>query len=75
MTLEYQLAQRGKAMVDRFELRETRSGGKAGKGHNKTASIQVLSESMIKKQFRYFIDDKQSRREAIIKAVLWCQSN
>jgi len=60
-----------------YEIAESkRTGGKAGKGHNKTATIQVhelLHQDgfLLKKQFRFFIGDFKSRYSAIQKAKLF----
>lgn len=49
-----------------------RTGGKAGKGHNKTSTVQVLYCSMLIKQVRYKIGESGSRREAWAKALACC---
>lgn len=36
-----------------YQIRATTSGGKAGKGCNKTASLQVFHEDLIIKQVRF----------------------
>lgn len=46
----------------------TPSGGKAGKGHNKTSTIQVIRDSMIIKMFRFTVNNPESMRKARIKA-------
>jgi len=49
------------------------TGGKAGKGHNKSATIQVRECTnggfFLYKQFRYVFSDLQSKNGAIIKAM------
>lgn len=46
------------------------SGGKAGKGHNKTSTIQVIYEGiMVAKQIRYTVADPASKNKAIKKAL------
>lgn len=46
------------------------SGGKAGKGHNKTSTIQVIYEGMmVVKQIRYTVANPSSKNEAIKKAL------
>lgn len=46
------------------------SGGKAGKGNNKTSTIQVWYEGyLVVKQIRYNVGDKESEGIAIKKAV------
>ena len=49
------------------------SGGKAGKGRNKTGTIQVRKWGMIAKQFRYKVGDENSRLAAIFKAKSFCE--
>ena len=44
------------------------SGGKAGKGCNKTSSLQVRKDNMIVKQFRFTVNDPVSRKKAMDKA-------
>ena len=46
------------------------TGGRAGKGHNKTTSIQVIDTETrcIKAQFRYTLGFKMSRITAYMKA-------
>lgn len=48
-------------------------GGKAGRGHNRTATIQVRQmltggDYLLKKQFRYKVGDRASRESAVAKA-------
>lgn len=46
------------------------SGGKAGKGHNKTSTIQVMYEdSMVVKQIRFIVRDHEGKMKAIRKAI------
>ena len=46
------------------------SGGKAGKGYNKTSTIQVIYEGMLAvKQIRYKVGDHESKMAAIKKAL------
>jgi len=46
------------------------SGGKAGKGYNKTSTIQVMDDNnCIKKAFRYNIGSSESYYTAYDKAV------
>lgn len=46
------------------------SGGKAGKGHNKTSTIQVVYEGVfVVKQIRYNVADILSKNNAIKKAL------
>jgi hypothetical protein len=52
-----------------YEIRFARqSGGKAGKGCNKTSTVQVLYGSCIVKQFRFLMGNSQSIEQAIAKA-------
>jgi len=46
-----------------------RSGGKAGKGYNKTSTIQVMDDNnCIVKAFRYDVDSAESYFTALDKA-------
>lgn len=54
-------------------------GGKAGKGRNKTATIQVREsvrpgEYLLKAQFRYTVGNSQSQSNAHAKARAWIDS-
>lgn len=51
-----------------FEFRVPTSGGKAGKGFNKTSSLQVLRGNLMVRQFRFVVGDAASRKAAIEKA-------
>jgi hypothetical protein len=51
-----------------YEFHVPTSGGKAGKGHQKTSTIQVRAGSVIVKQFRFVVADQGSRDRAIRKA-------
>lgn len=51
-----------------YELYVPESGGKAGKGHNITSSLQVRLNNVICKQFRFFLGDPVSTKTAIEKA-------
>lgn len=50
------------------------TGGKAGKGHNKTSTIQVFDTETwcIVKSFRYTVGDRESYRTAVEKANKLC---
>lgn len=50
------------------------TGGKAGKGHNKTSTVQVFQDSMIVKQFRFLTNDPESLKRATEKAKTFVQS-
>jgi hypothetical protein len=45
------------------------TGGKAGKGHNKTSTVQVIKDGCLVKQFRYTVDNPASFMEASRKAI------
>jgi hypothetical protein len=47
--------------VNGCELHIPTSGGKAGKGHNKTGSVQVRKGGQILKQFRFRVDDPNDK--------------
>ena len=51
----------------------SKGGGKAGKGRNKTASVQVLKPvgngNQMMKQVRYTVGDSDSQNKAIRKAI------
>lgn len=56
-----------------YEIWSSVGGGKAGKGHNVTATIQVREwlqppNYLLKKQIRYKVNDHQSMLKAIDKA-------
>lgn len=45
------------------------TGGKAGKGFNKTSTIQVMDDmNCMVKQFRYNVGDAESENKALNKA-------
>jgi hypothetical protein len=54
-----------------FEVHIPTSGGKAGKGCNKTSTIQLRRKSSIAKQFSFVVADSASRTEAVAKARKW----
>ena len=56
------------AEMNGYECHLPTSGGKAGKGHQKTSTIQVRKDNRIVKQFRFTIDDNESRKAAVAKA-------
>jgi hypothetical protein len=55
-----------------YLIMESSGGGKAGKGRNRTASIQVSEPAphgcLVKKHFRYNVGDGESKGKAIEKA-------
>ncbi len=44
------------------------TGGKAGRGRNKTSTVQVFCGSCIVKQFRFSMIDHESYKAAMMKA-------
>lgn len=65
--------------VNGFHIQLSSGGGKAGKGNNKTASVQVRQPVnggyLIRKIFRYKVRDRSSLTEARAKASLWAANN
>lgn len=59
--------------VDGIRIYEPTSGGKAGKGQNKTSTIQVHMHNRIAAAFRFDVSDHASRDRAIEKAKAWAQ--
>jgi hypothetical protein len=51
------------------------TGGKAGKGHNKTSTVQVIYKSFIIKHIRYKTDSLESKMEAINKGIDYATRN
>lgn len=51
------------------------TGGKAGKGHNKTSTVQVIKDNFIIKQFRYTVDNPASFMRASKKAIDFANGN
>jgi hypothetical protein len=49
-----------------------KTGGKAGKGHNKTSTVQVLYNHVIMKHIRYNVNDHESLMKALLKAMTYC---
>lgn len=47
------------------------TGGKAGKGRNKTSTFQVKWDHTIMKQFRFRVGDNVSRDAALHRAQEW----
>lgn len=63
-----------------YEIHTPTSGGKAGKGHNKTTSLQIRRPlpgggSLLLKAFRFQTAFIHSRREASSKVVAWINQN
>lgn len=60
--------------MSNYEIKLARqSGGKAGKGHNKTSTVQVHCDSIIVKQFRFNVDEAGSFKKALAKAQEYTQ--
>ncbi len=57
------------------ELHRPTSGGKAGKGFNKTSTVQVRKDGCIVKQFRYELRIFMDRQRAEEKAKAWIDTN
>ena len=61
-------------VTDKYILEETNTGGKAGKGNNKTGSIKVLKRNEwsgcahLEKYIRYKMNSFKSKCDAIEKA-------
>lgn len=51
-----------------YVARLPETGGKAGKGQNKTSSLQVLKDNLIVKQFRFTMNNPESWKAAVAKA-------
>lgn len=51
------------------------TGGKAGKGHNKTSTVQVFKGDMKVKQFVYKLMDFGGQGKAFKKAEKWIEDN
>lgn len=51
-----------------YYLHHPKSGGKAGKGRNKTSTVQVRKDNMIVKQFRYSLAMPIHKTYAITRA-------
>lgn len=64
-----------------YEIHFPTSGGKAGKGHQKTSTIQVMEPNrfsgghMLKIAFRFTMADANSRQSAIKRAKEFCDLN
>lgn len=55
-----------------FVIKHARpSGGKAGKGRNKTTSIQVFKSNMVRKSISYKKNDDNEYQLAVLKARDW----
>lgn len=56
------------ATINGYEIHVPSSGGKAGKGRNKTSTIQVRKDNLIVKQFRFVVGNVESKKKAITAA-------
>lgn len=56
-----------------YELHRPTSGGKAGKGYNKTSTIQVRKGDCIVKQFKFELAIFMDKERAINKAKNWIE--
>ena len=63
------------ATINGFEIHLPTSGGKAGKGHAKTSTIQIRKDNVIVKQFRFVIADLDSKNKAIGAAKKYIGKN
>ena len=61
--------------IDDYQIRVTTSGGKAGKGFNKTASVQVVHGDLLVKQIRFKLQEESSFKTAFHKARAFVQCN
>lgn len=50
-----------------YTLHLPTSGGKAGKGHNVTSTLQIRRAGVIEKQIRFVVADRESRKRAYAK--------
>lgn len=62
-------------VLAQYEFHVPNSGGKAGKGHNVTGSVQVRQGQMIVKQFRFKVADRESGRRATRRALQWARDH
>lgn len=58
--------------ISDFRIYVTTSGGKAGKGLNKTASVQVRRDDCVMKSFRFVLAQEGSFKKAFAKAREYC---
>ncbi len=67
------------ATINGYSVHLPESGGKAGRGHNLTSSLQVFRDGTagsrsIAKQFRFTLHDQNSRTKAIRACKAWINS-
>lgn len=58
-----------------YDIHVPTSGGKAGKGRNKTTSLQIRRGNAIAKQFTFVLADEASRSKVTAKAKKWIAEN
>lgn len=58
-----------------YEFHLPTSGGKAGKGKQKTSTIQVRKDNIVVKQFRFVVDSVKSMKTAVAKAKEFAIAN
>jgi hypothetical protein len=61
--------------INGYEFHLPTSGGKAGKGQQKTSTIQVRKDNVIVRQFRFDVDSVESRRVAVRKAKAFASAH
>lgn len=62
-------------VLNGYKIRLPTSGGKAGKGRNRTSTVQVLKDGCLKAQFRFLVDDINSYHLAMQKAKDFAENN
>lgn len=62
-------------VLNGYIIRLPTSGGKAGKGRNRTSTVQVRKYGFLKAQFRFLVDDVASYRAAMRKAEDFAKNN
>lgn len=51
----------------------SKTGGRAGKGKNRTSTVQVwYLNCFVEKQYRFNVDSLESKEKAIFKALCYC---
>lgn len=65
----------GTEVINGYQFYVPTTGGKAGKGRNKTGTVQVRKDGFIKKQFRFKTNDRASSAKAFKKARDWMEAN
>lgn len=62
-------------VLNGYIIRLPTSGGKAGKGRNRTSTVQVRKDGFLKAQFRFLVNDATSYRAAMQKAEDFAKNN